>query len=34
MIQRGYEFVTVMTETAIMSAAAERIVGKVRGALD
>ena len=34
MIQRGYEFVTVMTETAIMSSAAQQIVGTVRGSMD
>ncbi len=30
MIGRGYDFITVMTETAIMSSAAERIISKVR----
>ncbi|MCY4466979.1 MAG: aldolase/citrate lyase family protein [Chloroflexi bacterium] len=34
MIGRGYDFITVMTETAIMSSAAERIIGAVRGAVD
>ncbi len=33
MIRRGYEFVTVMTETAIMSSASAQIVATVRGAM-
>lgn len=34
MIGRGYDFITVMTETAILSSAAEGIIGAVRGAVD
>ena len=34
MIERGYDFITVMTETAILSSAAEGIIGAVRGVVD